>query len=320
MHISPIPRATLPIQTCRQDYRPVSARHATCLGVRIKKYLYYISCLFEIQKQIGFMELYLPLTQIMSMGNFIILDKTNSETEHICCAISDKKCAKGYQLKKMWLSKEIDNGYKFIKLNARAKVFIEYGPSETAWVPIAANNYLVLGCFWVSGQYKGHGYGKQLLQFALDDARLAHKDGLIAIAGSKKKHFMSDGKWLMKQGFEVIETLPNGLAIFVKRLNDKATLPTFNPCTKKGSCQNKNGLVVYYSNRCPFTEYHVNENLVKTAKERNIALEIIKISSYAEAQACPSPATIFSLFYKGQFVTTDVSICDLKKFNKMIPE
>lgn len=105
------------------------------------------------------------------MENFITLDKTNIDKEHICCAISDKKCSDGYQLKKDWLKKEFDNGYIFRRIDTRAKVFIEYGPSEKGWAPVSAPNYLLINCFWVSGQYKGKGYAKKLLQFAIDDAK-----------------------------------------------------------------------------------------------------------------------------------------------------
>ncbi len=31
---------------------------------------------------------------------------------------------------------------------------METVPSELAWVPIVATNYLYIGCFWVSGKYK----------------------------------------------------------------------------------------------------------------------------------------------------------------------
>lgn len=34
------------------------------------------------------------------------LTDKNIENEHICCAISDKKCKDGYQKKKDWLKKE----------------------------------------------------------------------------------------------------------------------------------------------------------------------------------------------------------------------
>ena len=83
--------------------------------------------------------------------NYITLTKENIANEHICCAFSDKKCKDSYELKKEWLKKEFDNGYVFRRIDERAKVFIEYGPAEKAWVPVNAPNYLMINCFWVSG-------------------------------------------------------------------------------------------------------------------------------------------------------------------------
>lgn len=37
-----------------------------------------------------------------------------------------------------------------------------------------------------------------------------------------------------------------------------------------------------------------------------------------EAQSSPTPATIFSLFYNGKFITTDLSVCTDKQFEKML--
>ena len=36
-------------------------------------------------------------------------------------------------------------------------------------------------------------------------------------------------------------------------------------------------LVIYYSNRCPFTEYYVNIELVKLSEKYGIPLKIIKL-------------------------------------------
>ncbi len=103
--------------------------------------------------------------------NYINLSDENIAAEHICCAISDKKCLEGYELKKQWIARELKNGFVFRKLNERAKVFIEYGPAEKAWLPIYAPNYYALGCFWVSGQHKGKGHGKALLDFVVQNKK-----------------------------------------------------------------------------------------------------------------------------------------------------
>ena len=249
---------------------------------------------------------------------FINLTKENIDKEHICCAFSDKKCKKGYEAKKDWLRKEFDNGYVFRRIDERAKVFIEYGPAEKAWAPIDAPNYLNINCFWVSGQYKGKGYGKELLKYAMDDAIAQGRDGLVTIAGTSKFHFMSDTKWLIKQGFEISEKLPSGFILLVKKLTPDAQTPKFKKSVSTGDCPHKEGLVVYYSNRCPFTEFHINESLKETATKRNLPLKIIKLETMEQAQSSPTPATIFSLFYNGQFVTTDISVCMDSRFDKIV--
>jgi GNAT superfamily N-acetyltransferase len=249
------------------------------------------------------------------MEKFITLTKENIACEHICCAFSDKKCKESYELKKDWLKKEFDNGFVFRRIDARAKVFIEYGPAENAWMSVVAPNYLMIGCFWVSGQYKGHGYGKALLESALNDAKEQGKNGLATIVGTSKLHFMSDGKWLLKQGFEVCQKLPYGFSLLVKKLNRNAPDPKFNESVLNGECPDKNGLVVYYSNRCPFTEYHIKTSLKETVEKRNIPLKVIKLETLEQAQSAPTPATIFSLFHNGKFVTTDLSVCMDNRFN-----
>jgi GNAT superfamily N-acetyltransferase len=252
------------------------------------------------------------------MEQLIDLNNKNIATEHICCAISDKKCSDSYQAKKDWLSKEFNKGYVFRRINERAKVFIEYGPAEDAWIPISATNYLNINCFWVSGKYKKNGYGKQLLKTALDDAKKQGKDGLVTVVGTKKFHFMSDTKWLLKQGFEEVERISSGFSLLVKKLNSKARTPQFNESVMSGECQDKNGIVVYYSNRCPFAEFHARASLIETAKKRKLPLKVIMLNKMKEAQNAPSPATIFSLFLNGKFMTTDISVCMDSRFDKVI--
>ena len=252
------------------------------------------------------------------MEKIIILDKSNLDSEHICCAISDKKCKESYELKKEWLRQEFDNGYVFRRIDARAKVFMEYGPAEKGWAPIDAPNYLLINCFWVSGQYKGKGYGKELLRLAFEDAKNQGKDGLVTVVGVTKFHFMSDTKWLLKQGFESCEQISSGFSLLVKKINAKANNPRFKDSVKHNDMVEKNGLVVYYSNRCPFSEYHVTTSLIETAQKRGLPLKIVKFETMEQAQASPSPATIFSLFYNGNFITTDLSICMNSRFDKVL--
>ena len=249
------------------------------------------------------------------MQAYLHITSENIEGEHICCAFSDKKCEQGYQEKKNWLKRELQNGYVFYRLQERAKVFIEYGPAETAWVPILAKNRLNINCFWVSGKYKGKGHGKHLLQYAITDAEKQKKDGLVTVVGKKKLSFLSDGKWLLQQGFTAVDETETGFVLLEKKLKASKNEVKFNPEAKKGTCTETKGLVAYYSNRCPFTEFHTNESLKATSQKRGLDLKIIKFKNYQQAQKSPSPATIFSLFYQGKFLTNDLSVCMANRFD-----
>jgi hypothetical protein len=46
-----------------------------------------------------------------------------------------------------------------------------------------------------------------------------------------------------------------------------------------GECPEEKGLVAYYSNRCPYSEYHVREFLPVTARNRNLPLKAIKLTT-----------------------------------------
>lgn len=108
---------------------------------------------------------------------YIKLTKENLEKEHICCAISNNKDIQ-VKSKKEWLADRLDEGLEFLKADARGKCFIEYIPAEKAWVPVDAEGYMFINCFWVSGQFKGHGYSNDLLNLCIEDSKAKGKKGL----------------------------------------------------------------------------------------------------------------------------------------------
>jgi ribosomal protein S18 acetylase RimI-like enzyme len=119
-------------------------------------------------------------------SEFINLTPDNINAEHLCCAIADKKHQIGVEEKRAWISQRIPEGHVFRKLNAKGKVFIEYAPLEKAWAPVVGENYFYIYCLWVSGSFKEKGYGKQLLEYCIDDARSKEKSGVCIISSKKK--------------------------------------------------------------------------------------------------------------------------------------
>ena len=252
--------------------------------------------------------------------SIVTLTPGSLSNEHICCAISDKKCVTGYKAKKRWLSDQYEYGYRFSRLDERGKVFIEYGPGEHTWLPVEAPDWMVMGCFWVSGRFKQQGHGKALLQTALDEARATGLAGLVSVVGKKKMHFQSDGKWLLRQGFREVDQTESGFSLLALGHEDDGAvrIPRFSESAKQGLPSDTKGITVFYSERCPFTDFHIGSSLRETCKKRGLSATVVKLDSLDKAQNAPTPATIFSLFVDDRFVTTDLSVCMDSRFDKII--
>ena len=240
------------------------------------------------------------------MPEIIQLTAENIQEQDICCAISDKKSARGYTRKKNWLVEQFEQGYVFKKLNLRGKVFIEYCPVETGWLPIEAPNYMLINCFWVAGAHKRQGHGETLLNSCARDARAKGKDGLVVVVTDRKRPFLNDKKFFVKQGFELADTAEPYFELWYTTFSEQAITPKFKPIAKDGICDEEEGLSVYYTHACPYTEYYVNTALPEMAGKAGIPLHIHPITTHEQAQTHFVPHTIHSVFYNGKFLTQNI--------------
>lgn len=247
--------------------------------------------------------------------NFVKITKDNIDSQHICCAIADKKSTEGYNLKKQWIKNNLEKGYVFNKLDVRGKVFIEYGPSEITYLPVDAPNTMVINCFWVSGKYKGQGYGKKLLDDMIKDCKNKSVDGIVVLVSDKKRPFMSDKKFFLKNGFELIDKASPYFELMYYKIKDSTKLPSFLETSREGICKDNGGFKVYYSNLCPYMNYYIDLQS-KIAKDMGVKYEVELIDSKEKSLLNPSPFTIYSLFYKGKFITQELT--SEKKFKNII--
>lgn len=164
-------------------------------------------------------------------ANYINLTTENLSEEHLCCIIRSKKSHPGIEAKKKWLSEQLKEGHVFRKLNEKATVFIEYAPLEKAFVPIIGDNYYYIYCLWVLGNFKGKGYGKELLEYAINDAKNKGRSGICMLGSVKQKAWLSDQSFAKKFGFQVVDTTNNGYELLALSLD--GTKPRFAQNAKK---------------------------------------------------------------------------------------
>lgn len=245
--------------------------------------------------------------------NYIQITEENLEEEHICCAISNNKDPQ-VMAKKAWMRERIKEGLVFLKGDIRGKCFIEYIPAECAWVPILAEGYMHINCFWVSGSCKGQGYADDLLKQCIADAKQKGKIGLTVITSAKKKSFLSDPKYLAYKGFRRADVAEPYFELWYLPFEEQAEPPQFRECAKHPECGGK-GFVLYYTGGCPFTAKYV-PFLKQWAKEKEVPLTVIEIDSAEAAQKAPAAWTNYALFYDGAYVTHE--ILSEKKFHALV--
>lgn len=234
-------------------------------------------------------------------SEFINITEENLADEHICCIIRSKKKHPGIEAKKKWLSQRLKEGHVFRKLNAKAAVFIEYAPLETAWVPIEGSNYFYIYCLWVTGAPKGSGYGKALMEHCLADAKAKGKSGVCMLGAKKQKAWLSDQSFAKKYGFETVDTTESGYELLA--LSFDGTVPKFTERARSGSIENKE-LAVYYDMQCPYI-YQRIEGIAKYCETNSIPVSLTEVDTLQKAKAMPCPFNNWAVFYKGKFDTVN---------------
>lgn len=233
---------------------------------------------------------------------FINLTEDNLAQEHLCCIIRSKKPHPGVEAKRAWLGERLKESHVFRKLDAKGVVFIEYAPLETAWVPVEGENYLYLYCLWVNGEFKGKGYGRQLMEYCLADAKSKGKSGVCMLGAEKQKAWLSDQAFAETYGFETVDTTPDGYRLLA--LSFDGTTPRFAKNAKRLEIEHQE-LTIYYSSQCPYIHQSI-ELVRKICQELEAPYTLIPVDALEKAKALPCVFNNWAVFYGGKFVTVNM--------------
>ena len=234
---------------------------------------------------------------------FINLTEENLAQEHLCCIIRSKKPHPGVEAKRQWLSQRLREGHVFRKLDAKATVFIEYAPLESAWVPVLGDNYLYIYCLWVLGrEYRGRGYGRALMEYCLADARAQGRSGVCMLGAEKQKAWLSDQSFARAFGFQTADTTADGYELLA--LSFDGTVPRFAPSAKAQSIPGQE-LTIYYDMQCPYILQSV-ELASRCCEGRGVPLSLRPVASLEQAKSLPCVFNNWAVFYQGKFQTVNL--------------
>lgn len=244
--------------------------------------------------------------------DFVNLTTENIATEHLCCIIRSKVKHPGVEAKRAWLAERLKEGHVFRKLDAKATVFIEYAPLETAWVPVMGDNYYYIYCLWVSGSPKGCGYGRALMEYCIADAKEKGKSGVCMLGATKQKAWLSDQAFAKKFGFETVDTTENGYELLA--LSFDGTTPKFVTTAKEERIEDEI-LTIYYDVQCPFV-YQRIEMIREYCEQNNVPVSLIQVDTLQKAKELPCVFNNWAVFYKGKFVT--LNLLDIPSLERIL--
>lgn len=247
-------------------------------------------------------------------NEFINLTEENLYNEHLCCIIRSRKPHPGITAKREWLIDRLKEGHVFRKLNVKGTVFIEYAPLETAWVPIIGADYYYIYCLWATGEYKGKGYGRELMEYCLADARAKGKSGVCMLGAKKQKAWLTDQAFAKKFGFEVADTTESGYELLAYSFD--GTLPSFTEQAKNSQIKDKK-LTIYYDMQCPYILKNI-EIVKQYCDTQDVPVTFHLIDTLEKAKALPCVFNNWAVFYKGAFQTVNLllDIAGLKRIVK----
>lgn len=245
-------------------------------------------------------------------SEFINLTAENIGEEHLCCIIRSKKPHPGVEAKRSWLSGQLKEGHVFRKLNTKGCCFIEYAPLEKAWVPITGDNFYYIYCLWVDGKLKGKGYGRELMEYCIADAREKGKSGICMLGAKKQKNWLSNQAFAKKYGFETVDVTDSGYELLA--LSFDGQTPKFTENAKKEKIMNQE-LTIYYDMQCPYI-YEKIEDIRQYCESDNIPVSLILVDSLQKAKELTCVFNNWGAFYQGQFIT--VNLLDVPSVQKIL--
>ncbi|WP_082067269.1 GNAT family N-acetyltransferase [Paenibacillus terrae] len=209
--------------------------------------------------------------------------------------------APGYKQKLDWTEEGYNSGLVYVQLKIDKKPvgFIEYAPGEAAWRVVHADGYMVIHCLWVG--VTGMGYGTQLIQQCIQDAKQLGKKGVVVLSNADTS-WAPESSIFKKNGFEYVGKAPYSFELYVYKFRDDPN-PYFPDNWNERLERFNQGLTILRTDQCPYLEV-ATQNIIQAAKSVNIEPEIIHIRDRSEMmELSPTPYGVFNVIFQGQLIS-----------------
>ena len=134
---------------------------------------------------------------------------------------------------------------------------------------------------------------------ALNDAKEKGKSGVCILSSKKKKPYLADKKFLLKYGFEVVDTVKNEYELLALSFNGEK--PYFSESVKEMRISGQE-LTIYYGLQCPYIPNCI-EQVQEYCTKNNIPLNLIAVDTLEKAKNLPCIFNNWAVFYHREYET-----------------
>jgi len=228
----------------------------------------------------------------------ITVDRSNVKDSGFFCSMSKRK-SEGFLRKLAWAQARFSEGMRIKLLKPPERGFIEYIPGKYAWRAVKAEGYMVIHCLWVVGKSKGKGFGAELLDECVADARKAGMAGVAMV--TSEDNWLAGKRWFEGHGFKAIDAAPPSFTLMLKKFKQGPN-PSFPRDWAARAARFGKGLTILSSGQCPYLP-DAGRILLEAAARKKIKARVVEFRSAAGAQdRSPSPYGVFSIVYNGRLV------------------
>ncbi len=230
-----------------------------------------------------------------SQFEIVTVDKSNvGKLGFFCC--KSKAKSEGYKRKQRWLDERFDEGMQMRLAieDSRSVGFIEYIPGVSAWRAVNAEECMVIHCIWVVGRAKEKGYGSQLLEQCIEDARSQGMAGVAMV--TSRSVWLAGSDLFLRHGFRLVESAPPSFDLVVRSFGSGCAA-TF-PVNWDERAAVAPGLTVFRTDQCPYIDDAVVA-VEQAGAELGIPVSIVALeSAQAVREQSPTPYGTFCITYE----------------------
>lgn len=134
------------------------------------------------------------------------------------------------------------------------------------------------------------------------------------LSSNKKKPFLSDKKFFVRHGFQVVDKLEGDYELLA--LSFDGSLPRFADNARQMRIDSQD-LTIYYSPQCPYIPDCMAQ-VQELCALKGLPLHLVPVESAPQAKALPCPFNNWAVFHRGKLQT--LHLLNATYLEKMLQE